>query len=103
MTAELLTQLDINFFNDVSCLLRDKYPALKEKFGIWKAHQHFDLAEDEVFHETSDATTKESVLRIIKKSELPEGAFASAWHMTEQGPVVATWCCDHSPSDKIKA
>lgn len=86
----------------MSILLVEKYPELYEKFGIWRAHQHFVLNEDEVFHETSNEETKESVLRIIKKSELPKTAFASAWHITNQGPVVATWCCDDSPLNRPK-
>lgn len=98
MTSSLCSETEINFFNDVKSLLLEKYPDLKDKFGIWKAHQHFELNEDEVFHETSNEKTKESTLRIIKKSELPKQAFASTWYITENGPIVATWCCDDSPN-----
>jgi hypothetical protein len=52
------------------------------------------LNEREVFHETSNFITKESTLRIIKKKDLPENAFATTWKLTEFGPVQQTWCCD---------
>lgn len=70
---------------------------MEERFGMWRMHQHFDLKEDEIFHETSDPNTKESVLQIIKKKDLPKGAFASTWKLTDSGPVAATWCCDIRP------
>lgn len=97
MSTLSLNERDTQFFKEIYSLIKNKYPEMVEKFGIWRAHQHFDLKEDEVFHETSDLDTKESVLRIIKKKDLPQGAFASTWKLTESGPVVATWCCDDRP------
>lgn len=94
-----LNERDVQFFNDVHNLMKNKYPELVEKFGIWRSHQHFDLKEDEVFHETSDSNTRESTLRIIKKKDLPQGAFASAWNLSELGPIAATWCCDDRPME----
>ena len=94
-TATLpLTERDEAFFNDVFSLIQSKYPGMTDKFGIWRVHEHFEINEDEVFHETSNPKTKESTLKIIKKSELPKGAFASSWKFTQAGPLEATWCCD---------
>jgi hypothetical protein len=50
--------------------------------------------EDEIFHETSNIDTQESTLKIVKKKDLPEKAFASTWKLAASGPIVATWCCD---------
>jgi hypothetical protein len=89
-----LSERDTEFFGEIYHLMKEKYPEMEEKFGLWRIHQHFELKEDEVFHETSDANTKESILKIIKKKDLPEKAFGSTWQLTSTGPVVATWCCD---------
>ena len=97
MTTSCLNERDLDFFQDVYSLMKNKYPELSEKFGIWRAHQHFEIREDEVFHEISNAETKESTLRVIKKQDLPEHAFASTWKLGDSGPIVATWCCDDRP------
>jgi hypothetical protein len=93
-----LSDRDTEFFQEVYSLMKNKYPEMEDKFGIWRSHQHFDLKEDEVLHETSNLATQESTLRIIKKKDLPEKAFASTWTLTKSGPVVATWCCDDKPA-----
>jgi hypothetical protein len=97
MSALALSERDIEFFQEVYGLMKSKYPEMEDKFGIWRSHQHFELKENELFHETSNAKTKESTLKIIKKKDLPENAFASTWKLTKSGPVVATWCCDDKP------
>lgn len=97
MSALALSDRDIEFFQEVYGLMKHKYPEMEDKFGIWRAHQHFELQEDEIFHETSNPKTKESNLKIIKKKDLPKKAFTSTWKLTQSGPVVATWCCDDKP------
>lgn len=95
MATSNLAEKDLEFFEEITALMNQKYPEMKDKFGIWRIHQHFNLKPDEAFHETSNQATKESTLSIIKKKDLPQGAFASTWCLTDQGPVVASWCCDH--------
>jgi hypothetical protein len=97
MSTMQLNERDNQFFDDVYFLMKNKYPEMIEKFGLWRAHQHFELEENEVFHETSDLNKRESTLRIIKKTDLPEHAFASTWKLTDRGPIAATWCCDDRP------
>ncbi len=94
MSALALNERDTEFFQEVYTLMKNKYPDMEDRFGIWRVHQHFELKENELFHETSNPETKESILKIIKTKDLPEKAFASSWRLTESGPVVATWCCD---------
>ncbi|MBS0621587.1 MAG: hypothetical protein JSR80_01330 [Verrucomicrobia bacterium] len=94
MATLSLSERETQFFQDLYLLMQSKYPEMSEKFGVWRAHQHFKLGEGEVFHETSNRETKESVLKIIKKTDLPTQAFASTWTLSASGPVVATWCCD---------
>jgi len=70
----LSTKRDLEFIQEVSLLMSKKFPEMREKFGIWRVHQHFDLAEDEVFHETSDPITRQSTLKIIKKNRSSTGS-----------------------------
>lgn len=95
MAASMLTERETAFFEDVHTMMKKSYPDLADQFGIWRVHQHFQPKEDEIFHETSNPETKESTLRLIKKSELPQNAFPSTWTLSEKGPVVASWCCDY--------
>lgn len=97
MASATLPKRDQAFFEAVYELLDKSFPELKEKYGIWRVHNHFPIKESELFHETSNPDTRESTLRIIKKDELPSEAFASAWKLSHQGPLVATWCCDSHP------
>lgn len=94
------TEKDLEFFNAVYSLMINSFPEMAEKFGIWRIHEHFEPGQDEVFHETSDSQTRESTLKLIKKTALPPSAFASTWKLTKSGPIVANWCCDDSPSIK---
>ena len=96
--ALMTTTRDVEFFNAVHELMKNTYPEMTERFGIWRIHQHFELGKDEVFHETSDSEKQESTLRIIKKSNLPQEAYPTTWKLTTQGPVVAEWCCDDASS-----
>ncbi len=73
-----------------------------EKYGIWKIHQHFDLKNDEVFHETSDEEKKLSTLSIIKKASLPKNAYPTSWKLTNAGAEVVTWCgCVEKPPNNF--
>jgi hypothetical protein len=101
MNINHMAERDFDFFNAVKKLITDSFPEMAERYGIWKVHQHFELKEDEVFHETSCEATRESTLKIIKRDELPNGAFASTWKIEDNQFVVANWCCDdiHRPKN----
>lgn len=94
MIAHALSERDTQFFGEVYELMKNKYPEMEEKFGIWRVHQHFELGADEVFHETSNEETKESVLKIVKKNDLPKNAFVSSWKLSQGRPTPQQWCCD---------
>jgi hypothetical protein len=95
MSATCLDEPEAEFFQAVHALMRNKFPDMEEKFGMWRAHQHFETKADEVLHETSDARTRESTLRIIKKNDLPAGAFVSTWKLSPSGGIPQTYCCDY--------
>jgi len=94
MTSENLNENDIKFFEDVYELMKNKYPGMEDRFGMWRLHQHFELNDDELFHETTNLDTKESTLRIINKKDLPNSAIPTTWQLTAAGPTIQTWCCD---------
>jgi hypothetical protein len=72
--------------------MNEKYPEMKEKFGMWRAHQHFDIQDNECFVETTDKTTKESTLKIAKKTELTGEVMGTRWVLTAEGPVAKQYC-----------
>jgi len=86
-----------NMFSEISQIM-DKYPAaIQRKYGLWRVHHHFDMAPNELLHETSSHETKESTLKVIKKEDLPSGAFATTWSLSDKGkPQPVSWCCDYS-------
>lgn len=94
MTLQALTESEEEILNSCYELMRERDPSMPNRFGIWRIHEHFQKKDDEVFHETSNAKTRESTLRIVPKHSLPKNAFPSTWKLTDNGPVVATWCCD---------
>lgn len=97
-----LSQNDLDFFAAVYELMDSQFPEMKEKFGIWKIHQHFEAQDNEVFFETSNPETQESTLRIIDKNDLPAEAHATTWKMTGTGPIVMEWCCDGPSTITVK-
>lgn len=94
MNALNIDEKDTQFFKDVHDLMKSKYPEMIEKYGIWRVHHHFPLDSDEALYETSNANTKESTLRIIKKRELPQNSIISTWKFDEGGSSPSSWCCD---------
>lgn len=94
MSTNTLSTQESLFATALYDFMKTHYPEMLSTFGIWRIHEHFEIASDEVLHETSDASCRESTLRVIKKSELPSEAFASSWKLSANGPLVTTWCCD---------
>lgn len=89
-----VSQREQAFFQDFSALLK-KHADMDGKFSLWRVHQHHSLEDDEILHETSDLEQRTSTVRAIKKTELPEAAFASQWLIKADGSVeAAVWCCD---------
>ena len=70
MSLNSTTELENEFFSAVFALMQTSYPEMAEQFGIWRVHNHFEIDEDEIFHETSNAETKESTLRSFQKNRL---------------------------------
>jgi hypothetical protein len=82
------------FFQAYANLLK-KYRHMNGKFGLWRVHQHHTIGDDELLHEVSDPVKRTSTIRVIKKNNLPDTAFASQWLIKANGTIKATvWCCD---------
>lgn len=64
------------------------------KFSLALTHQHFDLRDGEVLHETTDVDTRVSTVRPVPKSEMPEGSFPTQWNVcTEAAGDPTQYCC----------
>lgn len=89
-----LTPREQQFFKAFSHLLQE-YDDMDGKFSLWKVHKHFTLQDNEVLHETSDTYKRESTVRVIDKSDLPQNAFVSQWLVSKDGSYIqSSWCCD---------
>ena len=77
-----------------------KYNALG-RFGVTLLHKHFDIAEDELFVESCDVSTRTLTIKPFKKSELDGLNFkATSWRLDTGKPLMACVCVkgqyDHS-------
>lgn len=75
---------------------------MREKFGLWKIHNHFNITDEQVFHESTNNEKQISVLNIINKKDLPENAYPTNWSLSKDllhKPL--QWCCDWSAKDLI--
>ena len=91
-----LNPIEMTFLKDYIVLVK-KYPELKGKFGLSRLHDHFDLEDNEVLHETTDELTQVSVTRKIHRDELPNDAVPALFddgggNLMSVG--VRNWCCD---------
>ncbi|EGQ7973434.1 hypothetical protein I7Z51_002356 [Vibrio parahaemolyticus] len=96
-TLEMMSKEQYALFREIAFVL-NKYPKLKDKFGIYLVHEHFECQNEEVLYEKSDVDKRVSLTQPITQSLLPEGAFPSQWKISLQGDElnakVDKWCCD---------
>lgn len=86
--------------NDAECLeeirrVLEKHGSLK-RFGIALLHSHFELADDEMLLETTDAEMREHWVRPVKKSFLEEAeldAQTTVLCFDENGYSQQCGCC----------
>jgi len=88
-----LNARESEFFGAYMKLLSE-YQDMDGRFGLWRIHKHFDINDDEVLHETSDAGNRVSTVNVIKKQDLPNHAFVSQWIVSSSGTKPGSWCCD---------
>lgn len=77
--------------------LVSKFPELKGQFGLARLHNHFELADDEVLHETSDMSNGYSVTKKVKLNQLPDSALPAVLDDGNgdiNAVTVRQWCCD---------
>lgn len=98
---EKMSELGLNpqefaFVKEYTALVK-KFPELKGSFGLARTHQHFDVADSEVLHETTDPVTRVSKTQVINKNFLPETAVPAIFN-DGGGDIFkvqpTTWCCD---------
>jgi hypothetical protein len=63
------------------------------RFGICLLHKHFDLANDEVLMETTDANARRSTLVVERRGEQLTNSIETMWKFSDKsGPLVVTKC-----------
>lgn len=91
-----LNAQEFAFFKEYAALVK-KFPELKGSFGLARTHQHFEVADHEVLHETTDPVTRISKTEVIRKENLPETAIPAIFD-DGGGDIFSvqprTWCCD---------
>ncbi|HZV92788.1 MAG TPA: hypothetical protein VFF72_06190 [Caldimonas sp.] len=61
------------------------------RFALHLVHKHFDVADDEVLVEYSDATMREQHLRVERRSDVRD-AIPTTWTLESEQPAVACVC-----------
>lgn len=82
------------------------HPAIASRFAIARAHSHFPISRDEILYETTDVQRRESTVRPVKTSELPEDSFVSQWSIetSHDGATMrpALLCCGEGPRGSFR-
>ena len=76
-----------------------KYKGKTRQFGLQLIHSHFQLAEDEILHETHNKRNR--VLTTIPvKIDRTKDALATAWQISANGKIIVSmFCCDDGGVD----
>jgi hypothetical protein len=63
------------------------------RFGICLLHKHFDLGNDEVLMETTDASARISTLAVQRRGEQTTNSIETMWKFSDKsGPLAVTKC-----------
>jgi len=89
--CEPLNEQDLACMNEMRAVLA-KHGKL-ERFALHLIHKHFDIAEDEVLVEYSDATRREQFFRVEKAdSETARHAIPTTWTLQQIQPMARCVC-----------
>jgi len=89
--CEPLNEADFACMNDIRAVL-EKHGKL-DRFALHLIHKHFDIAEDEVLVEYSEATSREQFFRVEKSdSETARHAIPTTWTLEHIQPMARCVC-----------
>jgi hypothetical protein len=86
-----ISETDRRVLAEVAEVLR-KHECL-DRFGVFLAHKHFELAADEMLVEYTDEAAREQRIVVEKKSAEPAGKFIeTSWEFRHDGITAITVC-----------
>ncbi len=89
--CEPLSEADIECMKDVRAALA-KHGKL-DRFALHLIHKHFDIAEDEILVEYSEASNREQFFRVEKaSSEAVKHAIPTTWTLERIEPMARCVC-----------
>lgn len=89
--CEPLSAADLACMNEVRAALA-KHGKL-DRFALHLIHKHFDIAEDEILVEYSEASSREQFFRVEKaNSEAARHAIPTTWTLEQMQPMARCVC-----------
>src|SRR4051812_25636345 len=89
--CEPLSDADLECMKDVRAAL-EKHGKL-DRFAVHLIHKHFDVAEDEILVEYSEAANREQFFRVEKaSSEAATHAIPTTWTLGNMEPMASCVC-----------
>lgn len=86
-----LSDADKPLVDEVTAVLQ-KHGALG-RFGLTLLHRHFEIGDDEILVETTDAASRTQTVRPVSKEGVAnEQYLVTSWHLGLRGPVMACVC-----------
>lgn len=89
--CEPLSEADLACMQDVRAAL-EKHGKL-DRFALHLVHKHFDIADDEILVEYSEASSREQFFRVEKAtSECAKHAIPTTWTLERMEPMARCVC-----------
>jgi hypothetical protein len=82
--------LDVDCMNEIRQVLVKYNKA--DRFGLTLLHKHFDLKDDEVLMERSDANTRTLISAVVARSDVPPDAVDTWWSLSSAVPIALGKC-----------
>lgn len=96
-----ILETDAQCFREIRDVLK-KYDAL-DRFGLTLIHSHFEIGEDELMMELTDAANRTHTVKPIPMTEIDEKELTiTHWKFTDDESVVAKGCaCARRPDSHL--
>lgn len=88
--AGALDASDLELFEEIRSLLVKH--GKQERFGLCLLHKHFNLEEDEVLLESTDATKREMKIAAVPVRATTPADIPTNWYLAQGTPVPLTKC-----------
>jgi len=81
--------------HDVLAELRDvlRKHGLTDRFGVCLLHRHFELSEGEVLMESTDVTSRVSLVEVADRNAITGSSIPTMWKFSSDGKITAGTEC----------